>query len=97
MTAGGSCNDPIGTTLAQRLREHARLHRMLSQYADDEQRLWADDLEAAAAELERLRTALQYVLDDEPSGIPRASSTCRSVVRRVRPGGKHGVDGMQRK
>lgn len=29
----------------------------------------------------RLRAALEYVLEDENTGIPRASSACRRVVR----------------
>lgn len=33
--------------------------------------------------VEKLKTAIQYVLDDEPSGIPRASSETRDHLRSV--------------
>lgn len=47
--------------LLERLREHASLHdELVSNGADDEQRLWADDLREAADEIERLRSALRY-------------------------------------
>lgn len=32
---------------------------------------------------DRLLGALNYVLEDEPSGIPRASSSCRGVLRKL--------------
>lgn len=35
------------------------------------------------AEIERLRLALRYVLEDEPNGLPRASSSCRAVARKA--------------
>jgi hypothetical protein len=34
-------------------------------------------------EIKRLRAGLEYVLQDEPNLIPRASSECRSHIRRV--------------
>lgn len=40
-------------------------------------------LNAAIAEIERLRNALNYVLEDEPNLTPRATSGCRAVVRRA--------------
>ena len=42
-------------SLVARLREHAECHRSHGQ--DGEQKQWADDLETAAAELERLQSA----------------------------------------
>lgn len=35
------------------------------------------------AEIEHLRAALQYVLDDEPNLVPRATSSCRAYIRGV--------------
>ncbi len=37
---------------------------------------------AAEAECERLRAIIKYALEDEPNGIPRASSSCREYIRR---------------
>lgn len=35
----------------------------------------------AVQEIKRLREALRYVLEDESNFVPRASSSCRAVVR----------------
>lgn len=40
----------------------------------------ADQIDKAAAQ-DTLLAALQYVLEDELTGVPRASSSCRRVVR----------------
>jgi len=39
------------------------------------------EIDRLTAERDRLRGACQYVLEDEPSGIPRASYSCRVFVR----------------
>ena len=45
------------TSLTDRLRQHAQLHQQCT-VQDDEQKTFADDLLAAAAEIERLQTTL---------------------------------------
>lgn len=43
------------------------------------------------AEIAHLRAVLQYVLDDEPNLMPRATSECRKVIRRALEQGKESV------
>lgn len=52
-----------------------------SKYNAQQMREYSDAENAALREQVRvLREALEYVLLDEPTGIPRASSACRRVV-----------------
>ena len=50
-------------------------------FTADQMHAYSDAENAALREQVRvLREALEYVLLDEPTGIPRASSACRRVV-----------------
>lgn len=56
----------------------------LEQYAKAVMPSYPNDVcSRAKAEIERLRAALQYVLEDEANLMPRATSACRAVVRRA--------------
>ena len=43
----------------------------------------ADEIGLAEQETSALREVLLYVLEDEPNGVPRASSSCRDHIRKV--------------
>lgn len=52
-----------------------------ARYTADQMHAYSDAENATLTEQVRvLREALEYVLLDEPTGIPRASSACRRVV-----------------
>ena len=73
------------TTLTDRLRQHAQLHQQCTMQ-DDEQIMFADDLLAAAAEIDRLReivesTAAADEFMDSPEAIYRLARMARAALK----------------
>ena len=80
------------TSLTERLRQHAQLHQQCT-VQDDEQKMFADDLIAAAAEIERLRDErdlLRIVVEsaaaadeflENPEAIYRLARIARAALK----------------
>ena len=72
------------TTLTERLRQHALLHQQCT-VQDEEQRMFADDLLAAAAEIERLREVVEGAaaadeFKDSPGAMERLARMARAAL-----------------
>lgn len=76
------------TRLTDRLRQHAQLHRHHT-VQDDEQKMFADDLIAAAAEIDLLRTVVEgAAAADEfletPEAIYRLARIAREALEKTK-------------